>query len=175
MSVSIQPFVAGRYTVAYNSADCGITNEGIELQQESAWEAIDRSDAYGDSIIDGVYRGGNVYFGFEAKSFTSNSVNPFWPWGPLGQMQGTNMIGELASFLSSTLYLAAVTGTAWNNTGGDMASQIVSIQASYAILAPNIPQRLLFHSRLRQVPIRLLALPYTNSGTTVWFTVVSAS
>jgi len=53
--MALDTFVAGRYSGAYNSVDVGITSQGYELDVESRWESIDESDAYGLSLIDGVF------------------------------------------------------------------------------------------------------------------------
>jgi hypothetical protein len=169
--VALDTFVAGRYSNTYNAVDVGISDQGINLQQESRWEEIASSDAYGDSIIDGVYRGGNVFFDYECKAYKAGSQTPFWPWGTLGVMQAVGSaptpIGRLASGVASATVLTAVAGT-------PAATSPATLTASKSILAPNSPARLLFHTRLRQVPIRLLALPSdaTNGGTTTttWFT-----
>lgn len=189
--MSLEFFVAGRYTGTYNATDIGITNDGIEIQQESRWEAIEASDNYGDSIIDGVYRGGNCYLQAESKAYKPGSLAPFWPWGGMGALEpsiggsglgimqwwggssGVYPIGRLASSVAQSMILTAIANTAFNNTP---ANAIVNtLTAPLAILAPNFSARLLFHTRLRQVPLRLLALPYEVSfnGATLtrWFAI----
>lgn len=169
--MALDVFVAGRYTNAYNSVDVGISTDGVELQQDSAAEFIDRTDAYGDSIIDWVYRGGNVFLQYEAKAYKAGSITPFWPWGALGVMQAVGTtpapIGRLASDVAAATVLTALAGT-------PAASSPATLTASKSILAPNNPARLLFSSRLRTVPVRLQSLPTESvaSGTTTtrWFT-----
>jgi hypothetical protein len=140
-------------------------------------EEITPSDAYGDSILDGVYRGGNVYIQFDSKVFAAGSVTPFWPWGALGVMMtyGTGSpapIGRLASAVAAAAILTATPGSAFNTAGGLV---ITTLTVPKAILAPNSSAQLLFHSRLREVPVRLLCLPTESSSggltTTSWFTV----
>lgn len=172
--MALEAFVAGRYSNTYNSVDVGISDEGIVLQQDSAWEVINRSDAYGDSLIDGIYRGGNVFLMYDSKAFKAGAITPFWPWGAFGVMQvtgsGPSPLGRLASAVAAATVLTAIAGTAYNTTN---ATAIASLTSSSTILAPNSPARLLFHTRLRQVPVRLVALPYETGTTTVttkWFT-----
>ena len=164
--MALDTFISGRYTNAYNGVSVGITDNGFELQQDSSWEQISTSDAYGDSILDGVYRGGSVYLQFESKAFKNGSISPFWPWGSLGVMQTPAApVGRLASDVASAMVLTAVAGTP-----AAVAASPNTLTGSKAILAPNSSGRLLFTSRLRQVPIRLVFLPTEPStGTTIWF------
>jgi hypothetical protein len=41
---------------------------------------IDETDAFGGSVIDYVYRGGNVFLSFVSKAYKAGSITPFWPW-----------------------------------------------------------------------------------------------
>lgn len=163
----------------YNAVDVGITDQGITLEQESAWEMINQSDSFGDSVIDGVYRGGNVHLSYESKAFKAGSMTPFWPWGALGLMQtyradasagSVAPIGRLASAVAAASVLNAMPNSAYNTTG---ALAILTLTAPGSLLAPNSPARLLFNSKLRQVPIRLICLPYeatvSLTTTTRWF------
>lgn len=178
--MSLEAFVAGRYFNSFASIDTGISDNGIAIQQESRWETIEASDNYGDSIIDGVYRGGNFYLEYDCKAFKQGSMNPFWPWGGQGSIGGVAgngfgvmqyyapvaggagglfPLGRLASTVSQPTVLTALQNTAYATPG---ALVVNTLTAAQSILAPNFPARLLFHTRLRQVPIRLLALPYEN-------------
>jgi hypothetical protein len=163
--VALETLVAGRYTATYNSVDVGITTSGYLLEQTSAAENIDRTDAYGDSIIDLIYRGGNTYCEFECKGYKAGSLTPFWPWAAaLGRMAATaTPIGRLGSAVASAFVLTSTANT-------PAAAAPASLTCSTAILAPGYPTRLLYNSQHRVVPIRLLFLPYDSSGNTVWWT-----
>lgn len=135
------------------------------MQQESAWQVISTSDAYGDSILDGVFRGGNLHLQFTCKAYKAGSIAPFWPWGALGVMATTAApIGRLASNVAAALVMTVVA-----NTPAAVAGAINTLTASLSILAPNAPATLLFTTELRQVPIRLLALPTDNGSSVFWF------
>jgi hypothetical protein len=77
----------------------------------------------------------------------------FWPYnasfGVLGQA------GVLASTYAAALVMTAVAGT--NATPA-------SLTFNKAVIAPGFSTRLLFGSRLRNVPIRFLMLPYEATG-----------
>ena len=159
--MALDTFVAGRYSTTYNSVDVGITEEGYELQQDAKAQQIVPSDAYGDSIIDLVYRGGDVYLQFEGKAYKAGAITPFWPWGALGVM---GIIGRLASAVALSTVMTATTGT-------PAAAAPATWTGLLSILAPNNPARLLYNSKLRTVPIRLLILPGDSGGGVIkWFT-----
>ena len=156
----LDTFIAGAYLSTYNTIDTGITERGYELQQDSNAQAIGPTDAYGDSVIDLVYRGGQVHLQFESKAYKSGSIAPFWPWATLGTM---GVIGRLASNVAVAEVLTATAGT-------PAAAAPTSLTALKAILAENYPARLLYNSELRHVPIRLRCLPYDSGGGTIkWF------
>lgn len=158
--MALDTFIAGRYVGTYNAVDVGITENGYELQQDSAHQLVSPSDAYGDSVLDLVYRGGNVHLQFESKAYKSGSITPFWPWGALGAM-GT--IGRLGSDVGAAMLLTATAGT-------PAATSPANLTANKSILAENFPARLLFSSVLRTVPVRLRCLPYdAGAGVIKWF------
>lgn len=170
--MALDAFVAGRYSGTYNAVDVGITTEGFRIQQDSKVELVTPSDAYGDSVIDMVYRGGDFFITTECKAFKTGSVTPFWPWGALGVMAtAAAPIGRLASDIFSALVLTATANTPFAGpTAGPAGLTINTLTASKSGLAENSPQELLFNSRLRMVPMRLRALPTEAGGTVRWFT-----
>ena len=82
--MALDTFVAGRYSGTYNAVDVGITDDGYTLQQDLSVEAIDESDAYGGTLIDFIYRGGNAFLRFMSKAYKAGSISPLWPYGALG-------------------------------------------------------------------------------------------
>lgn len=165
--MSLDVFIAGRYSGAYNSVDVGITNDdGYSLSQDSNVETVEGTDAYGGSIIDWVYRGGNVYLQFTSKTAKAGSYSPFWPWGAMGVMlTALAPLGRLASAVANSMVLSVTAATP--ATSDTLAPNTLTVAA--AILAPNSPAALMFNSKVRNVPIRLQALPTLTSGTVKWF------
>lgn len=162
--MALDTFIAGRYSGAYDSVDVGITRDGFELQQNNVTEAIDETDAYGGSLIDFIYRGGNVFIQFTSKAYKAGSITPFWPWAStLGKMLGSSSpIGRLASAIAKAMVLSSTANT-------PAAASPASLTGSLSILAPNFDGRLMFNSKLREVPIRLQLLPYESGSDVQWF------
>jgi hypothetical protein len=170
--MAIETVVAGAYHGVYNAVDVGYTQNGFEVQFDSFAEEVNETDAYGQTLIDLVYRGGTHYILYESKVFKAGSVTPFWPWGTgLGVLvTPTGPIGRLGS-LAAAPFVMTVTPA----TPADAPTALIdTLTASKAILAPNSNLRLLFTSKVRTVPTRLVCLPTETAGIVTAFSVASA-
>lgn len=157
-------FVAGPYVWSFNGRTIGISEDGWRLNQTNAGDPI-RGDNLGDSLIDYVYRGGDVTIeavlqewdvalnGLDTDGAPTNAETGsiFWPWYYLGQ---TGQIGRLAGIVAAPLIGIPAPYTTAANT--DYSVLIID----YAVLAPGYNYTQLFASRLRNVPVRLQALPW---------------
>jgi hypothetical protein len=153
--MALDTFVAGPYSATFDAADVGITENGYELQQECNLQEISGSDAYGDSVIDAVFRGGNVHLQFESKAYKAGSIAAAWPYAAQGVLCATTGVGTLVSdnLAKATVLTKRLSATA-----------PATLTASKSALAPNFPVRLLFDSRLRQVPVRKRLYPYVSTN-----------
>lgn len=163
--MSLGTFIAGRYTAVKNSVSLGMTQEGFTNTLTPSQELINASDAYGDSIVDWVYRGGNMFIDYIAKEYIAENIAAIWPYGARGVLSDTSTpIARLASAIADALVLSAVANT-------PAAATPATHTANLTIVAPNFDVRTLFDAKLRQLPIRLQYLPYLISGSKVgWFT-----
>ena len=162
--MALDTLVAGAYTGTYNSTGVGVTQKGFELSQTFKTELIDETDQWGLTTIDAVYRGGDAFLQFESRAYKAGSTAPFAPWGALGVISTTAApIGRLASAVAAATVLTAVANT-------PAAAAPASLTASLSLLAENFDGKLLFDSRLRNVPVRLRLYPGLNAGTLSWFT-----
>lgn len=151
-------FIAGPYTVTYNSNSLGVIEDAPQIEVTPSVDGI-VGDNYADSIQDGVYRGGNMYCDMVLQEYNAaGALAAFWPFadafGKLGQ------VGTLLSSFAAALVFTAVTGT---------TATPATVTADKAVLAPNFPIRLLFGSRLRNVPLRFQFLPYLDTGVDYFF------
>ncbi len=158
--MALETLVAGPYSAVFNSNDVGITENGFQIDQEASYQQVAPSDAYGDTVLDLIYRGGNVHVQYESKAYKTGSIAAAWPFAALGVLgtAGLLMVGAsspLAKVFIMTRRLTDSTPT--------------TITANQAALAPNFPVRLLFDARLRTVPVRKMLLPYDVSGTIKFF------
>ena len=163
--MALETLVAGYYSHTYNSVATGITREGYRLEQQVREELVDETDLYGNSIIDFVYRGGNVYLEYLSKAYKAGAITPFWPWGALGEMFATaTPIGRLASAVAAAAVLTATANT-------PAATSPATLTGTKAILAPGQSGSLSYNSKIREVPTRLILLPYDtgSNGSIRWF------
>ena len=158
--MSLGTFVAGRYTAAWNSVAIGLCTEGYEVQMEPKEAMINRSDAFGDTMIDTIHRGADWFCQFEAmESWTASIksiVSPYATFGLLG------VIGQLGSAVCFPLVLTSTAGT-------PAATSPSTFTATLAKLASNSNPRWQFNSVLRTCPIRMQLYPYSNTGTITFF------
>lgn len=172
-------FIAGPYVWTFNGRTIGISEDGWRLNQTVSGDPI-RGDNLGDSMQDYVYRGGDVTIeavlqewdaamlglGTDPAKTNSTCASIFWPWASFGF---SGQIGRLASLVSAPLVgvPAPTTSAATTATSGYRNLTITG-----AVIAPGYNFSVLFAARLRNVPIRLQALPYTlaDTGGETWFT-----
>jgi hypothetical protein len=162
--VALETIRAGRYSGTYNAVDVGVTQAGYTLSVEGKAEVIEQTDAFAQSIIDILYAGGNAFLDFVSIAYKPGSVTPFWPWGAMGVMAtAAAPISRLGSDVASAMVL-----TDTDNTPA--ATFPATITAPKAILAPGFNGQLLYNSKIRTVPVRLLFLPTLASTTYSWWT-----
>lgn len=154
--------MAGRYSSTLNSNSLGLMTNGYEVQCEPKEQMVNRSDAYGDSMIDTIYRGGDWGLQCEAmEAYITGVKDAAWPFGALGVM---GVIGRLGSDIATSLVLTATAAT-------PAATSPATMTATKAKLAPNSQPRFSLNSELRLLPFRLVFYPYdAGSGAIKWFT-----
>lgn len=163
-------FIAGGYTCSFDGDTVGQIEDGIEFEWVFNGEVI-KGDNLGDSMQDGVYRGGDCFCSMTLTEYDqAKLLKAIWPWSPAGagaaNFGRVGTVGVLATSAARTLILTKVIGpnasptsitcTANGTTGG-------------AILPFGFPIRLLLAPRLRRIPLRLQLLPYSSGSNTVWF------
>lgn len=151
-------FIAGPYTLTYNAQTLGIVEDAINMELTPVVDPI-VGDNLGGSIQDGVYRGGNMYLDMVLQEYNAaGALAAFWPYADAYGKIGTP--GVLLSGVAKALVLTAVAGT---------TATPATITANKAVLAPNFPVRMLFGSRLRNVPLRFQLLPFLDTAVNYWW------
>lgn len=163
--MALDTFIAGRYSAVFNSNDLGITHDGYELQHDAELEDVSETDAYGLTVIDSVYRGGNCHLQCRSKAYKTGSKAAHWPFGGVtlgGVVTAAVPIGVLASAIASATVLTSVANT-------PAAAAPATLTASLTLLAKNANLSLMFNSKLREVPIRLRLYPSLVTTTLSWY------
>ncbi len=166
-------FIAGPYTMTWTPPSgtaqaLGILQDGFELEWMMHAELI-KGDNLGDTVQDGVYRGGDMFVNcvceeFDAAALYGGHATRTQIFNPANANFGRHgQAGVLLSALAGVLILARVSAS----TGATPTT----ITADRAILANGHVIRAKFASRLRVIPMRFQLLPYTASSNTVWFVI----
>lgn len=158
-------FIAGRYSATYNAVDLGIMRQGYELEIAPKEELLNETDLYGLACIDWVVRGADCFLQFTSKEYKAGPKSVLFGTltGTFGQfVNATAPVGRFASDLAQALVLTASANT-------PAAAAPATLTASKSLLAPGYNPKILFDSRLREVPIRLALLPYVSSSDTIFF------
>lgn len=164
-------FVAGPYRISYGAATLGHTERGIEMDFNPHEEPI-IVDFMGDSKVDGVYTGGDVFLSMVLQEWDqAGARNAFWPYAPFFGSSG--LIGRLQSDLpifgggGSAMVMTVIPGSRAAIVGP------VTITAPITVLPGGQAIRHLFAARHRKVPLRLQCLPVNLSNQTAgeerWF------
>lgn len=152
--MALGTYVAGAATATYDATALGQTQEGYEIQYEPKADMINRSDIYGDTMLDIIFRGADVFAQMEFIEYKAGPLAVAFPWASQGAL---GLIGRLGSDVAKALVFTAVAGT-------PAALVPATLTASKAILAPNGNPRFSINSRLRTIPLRMVLLPYDSSG-----------
>lgn len=158
--MAIEQVIAGHYTGTWNSIGLGYTREGYALHFMTHAEKIDQTDAYGRTLIDLIYQGGDISVVTECRIYKTGTTVPFWPWAATlgGIYSATAPMGVRGTDIAKSLVLTAVANT-------PAATSPATATGSLAILSPENDLSLIFNSQARSVPIRWDLLPTDSTGT----------
>lgn len=161
----IGAFMAGRYSASYGGQSTGIASEGFNLEFQLKQELIDKTDAYARTIIDMIMQGVDTFI--SAKLIEWNAASRALMWGMGGGVMGKIFSVAVPPAVFAYDLASAFVLTSTANTPA--ANSPASLTASKAFLAPNFNPTILHDSRLREMPMRLICLPYASSSDLIAF------
>ena len=139
----------GPYTATYGAADIGLIEGPHNLS--SINHAVDRrAGRFGDSVVSGIYTGGDNFVQFVLKEWTAAVKTILYPWGTIGQ---SGVIGRAMEDLAAALVLTAIDGTPAKTNGP------VTRTYPLAILVPEHNLEVLCGNVERNVPIVMRCYP----------------
>jgi hypothetical protein len=168
-------FAAGPYTATYNTdaapgnppgkglgpRDLGLV-EGVRRWRRVMQARDVRASAFGDSVIDAVYRGGQCFCLMTFKEWSAAARAALWPFS--SSFGEVGAIGRLLTDLAGVLTLTAVPNTPAAQNGPAI------LVFGKAILSPEHVSEVSLGNQERDVPIVLRCFPYvTAQGKVVWF------
>lgn len=177
MTIQTQ-FVAGAYTGAWNAQNLGLVRKGFEIRSRISKNIVTDSQIYGDTVLDAVYNGQNMFIGFTMMEFTKAIlVGLFncYSYGassvPSASMSKANMgqlgvvgLMDVGSLLVKSLVLTAVAGST-------AATSPATVTANQSILAEDSDINYMLSLENRELPLVLRLYPYTISTLDVFFSV----
>lgn len=166
---------AGPYTATYDAdgatgdppgkgesaRDLGLV-ESVRRWQRAFSAAPVRCSMLGDSVIDGVYQGGQCFCRMTLREWTATTRDVLWPLGSrFGQLE---RVGRLLSDLAGRLTLSAVDDTPAAQHGPK------TLTFGKAIIDPDSVVEVDLGDTARDVPVVLRCFPYVDDeGRIVWF------
>lgn len=165
-------FRPGVHTATYNGTSLGLTTgDGFRLRWRKRGIPINNTGAYGDCLIEGIYRGvGGVQLVTTLKEINAYVQNAIWPWGAGAPpaFDGTiGEIGELYSSFAKPLVITAAAGSPALANAPAGGSGIFT--ASLALLADDNDEEFLFGPVETDVPVVFDLLVYDDAGTKRFF------
>lgn len=162
--MALATVIAGGYTATYNAASMGQQEDGFRLRMSAAKEEI-RSNTYGDSVIDSVYRGGNVFltgvFIERDSVLFKSTVSPLNPYGTA--MGNMGLVGRLDFGLAQAIVMTAIPSLS-------AAASIGTLTATNAIIDQNLSTEISMANRASFLPLTFRLYPYLSTDVK-WFAV----
>ncbi len=150
--------ISGPYLGTWNGETLGTLNDdGYVLSVQHQGQEINASDAYGMTLVEAIWRGMNWRCRIRGLEFNKT--------GLLSLLQ---MFGRSGANNTLTPQLAFI-GDRWSNYGrimvltailGNPPTMPQAITAASACLAPGQTTEFLMTSKMREMPIEMVLLPY---------------
>lgn len=154
------PWTVGPYTATWNAVPLGQVrpDEGFRHSETNYAEGI-KGSQYGQTDQDLIFMGQEVQVSFTLLEYAGALASlVFSPWVASGVVGIPGRLAKCGSF-AKPLVLTALAGSAATGSRTYPAT----------ILSPNFPVDYAFRPGLREVPVRLKALPGTSGEATVFF------
>ncbi len=158
-------FVAGRYSATWNANSLGLARQGYDLDFQFKQEIIEETDAYGLTIIDMIMRGADTFVSATLREWIAGSKALLWAvgGGTMGKIFTSAVPCAASAYdLSQSLVFTATAGT-------PAATSPATLTASKAFMAPSFNPKILFDSRIRDLPVRMICFPYASSSDMIAF------
>ncbi len=167
--MALGTFVPGRYTATYNSVTLGIVENGYTLRYRFHERSINQTSHYGDSKIDGIYRGGDCFMVFTVKEWTANIRAMLWPWVAQSTVADWGKFGQIAQLASAVAKVLVLTPQ--SSSPADTAGAPLTFTANLSKFSPENDANILMGPDQRDVPIMLDLLPFNDGSVDRWFTI----
>lgn len=154
--------ISGPYTGQWNSQTLGTQNDdGFVLSAQTPGQEINATDAYGQTLVEGIYRGTNWRGRLRGVEFNKAGLLAFlqmFGGGSAGTTLAPQLgsIGDRWSNYCKTLLLTAILG--------NPPTMPQTLTALLCGLAPNQTSEFMMTSKMRELPIDFVLLPYSTAS-----------
>jgi hypothetical protein len=152
--------ISGPYTGTWNALPLGTQyDDGYELSCTLQGQEVNATDAYGMTLVEAIYRGQNWRVRLRGLE-----------WNKTGLLSSLQMFGQSGANTTLTPTLANV-GARWTAFCLPLVLTAVlanpptmpqSLTATNAGIAPNSQSAMMFTSKLRELPMEMVLLPYST-------------
>jgi len=154
---------SGPYTGTWNALVLGtLSDDGYSISATPQGQEINETDSYGLTLVEAIYRGINWRARFRGLEFKSGLLGALLAFGSTAAQPGGAGFGTLNPTLANI-------GDRWSKYGAALVLTAIlanpptspqSLTASTAILAPGQNTEMMFTSKVKEVPIEMVLLPY---------------
>ncbi len=164
--------VSGAYVGLWQALPLGTQHDdGFDLQATTQGQEVDATDAYGMTLVEAIYRGQNWRLRFRGLE-----------WNKTGQLSLLQMFGQTGAAGTFSPTLANI-GNRWSAFCQTLLLTAIlsnppttpqTLTALTAGLAPQSQSSMLMTSKVREMPVEMVMLPYqtvvSSATVTVPFT-----
>lgn len=155
--------ISGPYLGDWNGEPFGILNDdGFELQVTIQGQEVNETDQYGMTLVEGIYRGQNWRVRLRGLEWDNegllDSLQMFGQTGGSGTFTPEllkNALGNRWSAFCETMLLTAILG--------NPPSIPQTLTALNAGIAPNSQSAFMMTSKVRELPLEFVLLPYSTT------------
>jgi hypothetical protein len=157
--------ISGPYTGVYNALPLGTQqDDGYTLSATWPMQAIEATDAFGQTLVESIYRGVNWRIAFRGLEWSKTGIlATLQTFG--GDATGASFaptlsnVGDRASKFYKTMLLTAILG--------NPPTTPQTLTALLAGLAPGSQTSMNLTSKMREVPTEFCLLPYSSTSGSV--------
>lgn len=159
MPVLITNPVAGAYTGTYNSVALGMmSDDGYILTATPLAQEVNDTDQFARTLIELIYQGMNFGIRCRTKEWNTGMQGAMQVYGAVSAVAAPafaiGVIGRLGTAIAKALVLTSTTGT-------PAVASPATLTASSSLLAPNNNLDMAFTSKIREVPLSFVCIPYS--------------
>lgn len=176
MAAGLAVPVSGPYVGTWNALPLGVLDDrGYSLSCTIFGQEMNRTDQYGQTLVEGVYQGQDWRVRLNGLEFKSGLLAALQAFGQITEgllrptlsgredVPGTPVVnvGDLFTSYAFPLVLTAVLG--------NPPTTPQSLTATNAIIAPGMSMETLLTSQVREVPLEMCLIPYSTVITSTTF------